>query len=297
MSRREETEAGRESVQGAQVARLQPTPWRYFVIVITAVWHTVRDARGLYDYLLFGLALLAVAGIVVTGIAINWILLPIGAAALAWVGLVRGGYGAWRDEVRMVIATQARMHEIGVAAEHEARGDPNLHLRIERQRLAQAELTSLLIRCTNESAEEIVDLSARIVGEETWANGDLKERPVAAADCLEFAGEGRFVRIGAGSPKNIYVALWSTGELSAHIRRFRAGPVPDGDYVGKRNPTATLHAHASDWELYPGRFRLTVAFEAPARRTQEERLCFSLNPSGSGNGENGLNWIDPSTAT
>jgi hypothetical protein len=295
MSRLVKTEALGKSANQDLVAPLPPTPRQYLVIVLKAVWHTASNLRDLRDYIALAVEVLAVAGIVVGALKVSWIWLPIGAAAIAFVGLVRGGYSAWRDEVLRAIAAQAQANELRTAAEQAVRRDPDLQLRIEyQQRDAKS---TLFIRCRNESAQEIVDLSARVIGEAVWLKGDWKERPVADADLLKFDGDGRFTRIGAGSQKEIYVASLSTSK-EATLWRFRAGPTKTSDMtVGPRDPTASLHYVLSDVKLMAGRYRLTIAFEAPARRTQEEWLCFSFNPSGRGAVPRGLNWIDPTTSS
>jgi len=278
---------------------MPPTPRRYLMVIRAGLWDTLRNVKDARDYVALCVGLLAVAGITVSGVAISWrTSLPTGAAALALVALGRGGYRAWRDQVHLVIAGEQRIRQCEAAREREeaARSDPQVHLRIDRLRRGDPIPTELSIRCTNDDAQEVTGLQARIIEQAVWMRNGWREARVADADLFGFDGSQRTVRIGAGSKLDITIATWTTYKASATLWRFRAGPVPEGAMTatGRREPTE-LHYQLSDLTLDQGRFSLTVAFEAPGRRTQEERLCFSFSPRGSKYVEKGLTWLDPAT--
>jgi hypothetical protein len=297
----EKTPATSFEPQHAQAAQ---TRQRYVRLVLTAVWDTVRDVKELRDYFDLIVGLLAAIGIIFGGIVVSWkISLPAGVAVIAWVGLARGGYRAWRDQVRLLSDVNgdltraiARVHQLEATLETAERHpkDPELNLRIEPQERHDATTTDLVLRCTNEGDQEIVDLSARIVGEARWANGIWTEMPVGEANVIPCAE-----RIAAGSaPMDLLIARRRDGEGIATVNRFCLVTKREvgGAYIG--DPEHAKYSRTlTDSELRPGRHRWTIAFEAPGRRTHQHRICFSFALRAYSGIPKGLNWMDPATCS
>jgi hypothetical protein len=294
------------------------TPRRYAALVLKSAWRTTRDIKAIADWAPFIIGILTVLGVVVGSITLSpLIALPSGAAFFTVLAYVRGGYSAWRDEARAAASGDGRLVQeragfsrtiegletklrdsANTIAKLEATAhDERLHLQIERLvRSGQDDVTWLIARCMNAGPRQIDDLTARIVDIDVWTSAGWKQVSVGSADYLRWdvAYDGLYARLPVGSKLEIAVASCGL-HRSPYIHRFRRGPVPAGyDYVGPRrpDPNAQLHHAGSDWNLRPGGVRLTVAFEAPNRRTQDEILSFALASAKATPGNECLRWAD-----
>jgi hypothetical protein len=239
---------------------------------------TVRDVKDLKDWADFLIFLLALLGVVIGSVAWSLVAILYGVAVVSVVALARGGFFAWRTEMKRAAALDEKLKsqlsvnedlKNGLRTAQDALQDPTLDLQVVRRVRSNGRL-DLSLECTNAGGHQIEGLVARIIGLSVWTRKGWTEREVGSAEYLRWdvVHGGRTISLGAGSSRSIYVVSWRQG-ADATMWRWRGGPA-GGE---TKNPGEELHYVLSELHLSTGGVCLKVAFEATKRRTQNETLC------------------------